>query len=191
MTESWRVVPNTSIDRWEARIRDWITRQTSGEDGKEGWNDPSNSILWHDSAVFLHKATTRVCIRVHLHVAQLFRKRGRVDEDWLTFERTMQSDRLSPFGACMLALWLLDSLLPAEVRMMIGIAEPLKGGDMVPVILVMEAGLMVIDPTRRVTGLFPRKLSKLKHHMVERCFDITGSYTLNSVVVDLPRNDID
>ncbi|GAG81425.1 unnamed protein product, partial [marine sediment metagenome] len=102
--------------------------------------------------------------------------------------QTMNQDRLSEWGAVMLTLWLMDGLIPAEVRLMIGLAEAIDGSETVPVVIVMEAGLMIIDPTRKVTGRYPKQLMKIKKHVVQRCFDVNGSFSLTSVVHPMPGN---
>ena len=101
----------------------------------------------------------------------------------------MSSDHLSEFGAVQLAYWLLDCCLPPDVRIMVALAEEIDGDEAVPVLLVMEVGMLIVDPTRKVTGRWPKTLAKLKHHVVERCFDINGSYSLKKVVVDIAKKD--
>jgi hypothetical protein len=122
-------------------------------------------------------------------MGRLYKKMRKHSDEWVTFEQAMATDRLSEFGACQLTLWLLDCCLPADVRCMIGLAEEIDGDGVVPVILVMESGLIVVDPTRKVTGRYPKTLTKLKRHVVHRCFDVHGSYSLNQVVVDFAQED--
>jgi hypothetical protein len=174
---------------WERDIRDWIERQGTPESKR--WDESSGSILWHFCALFLQRHSRSACTRVHLFVGRLYRKVRKKDDRMLTFEETMSGDRLSEFGACMLTMWLLDGCLPPDVRILVGLAEEIDGDETVPVLLVMEAGLMVIDPTRKVTGIFPKTLMKLKKHVVNRCFDFSGSYTLHRVVVNLKQDNLD
>ena len=186
---SWRLSPHTAVDRYERKIRDWTERQINRRNQPEGWNEPTGSLLWHFSAMFLQRYGRIACTRVHVQMGRLYKKMRKRSDEWVTFEQAMSTDRLSEFGACQMTLWLLDCCLPADVRIMMGLAEEIDGDEIVPVVLVMEAGLMVIDPTRKVTGRYPKTLSKLKRHVVLRCFDVHGSYTLDRVVVDIDQSD--
>ena len=183
--QAWRLRPQAGVDPWERQIRDWIKRQTKGEPPPQ-WNNPHGSILWNGVAEFLQRHIRIISWVIHLFVGRLFRKMRHDREAWPTFEEVMAGDSLSAFGACVLAMWLLDSTVPADTSYVIGIAERFDGKAALPVVIVFDAGVLVIDPTTRVTGLFPKKLSKLKRWKINRCFDWSGSYSLVEVVAEHP-----
>jgi hypothetical protein len=125
-----------------------------------------------------------MCFRVHAKVRKIYRARpGPPEEKWPTFEETMAKDHVSPFGACMMTTWLLSSVMPADVRLLVGLAEKVDGDNVVPVVLVLEAGLMVLDPTGLVTGWRPKHLANVNGWVVNRVFDVNGSYQLREVIM--------
>lgn len=172
------------VDRYEKYIRAWIEDQTTNEEAEEEETFDATSPLWVDSAKFLLGHINRMCYRVHGVMRKTYKKRpGPNEEKWPTFEEAMQKDNLSPFGAVMMTMWLLDSVLPADCRIMVGLAEKIDDNGVVPVVLVMEAGLMVIDPTGLVTGWRPKRLAHVKGWVINRAFDVSGSYSLREVIV--------
>jgi hypothetical protein len=180
--QAWKLEEHYGVDKHEKRIRSWIESQSVEEDKDQEWD--TDGPLWVDAARFLLAHIERMCFRVHVRMRRIYRKRpGPPEDKWPTFEETMGKDHLSPFGACMMAMWLLDSVMPSDCRILIGLAENVNGDNVVPVVLVMEAGLMIVDPSGLVTGWRPKRLMHLKGWVVNRAFDTNGSYLLREVVV--------
>ena len=180
--QAWRLEAHDGVDKYEKHIRAWIESQAQNEASDEEWD--ITGPLWASAARFLLAHIQRMCFRVHSQVYRLYRKRrGPPEDKWPTFEETMAGDHLSPFGACMMAMWLCDSVMPADVHILIGLAEKSDGTVVVPVVMVMEAGLMIIDPTGLVTGWRPKRLGAVKGFVINRAFDLTGSFSLREVVV--------
>jgi len=180
--QAWRLEAHEGVDKHEKYIRAWIEAQATNEE--EETELDMLGPLWADAARFLLANIYRMCFRVHVKMRSIYRKRpGPVEEKWPTFEETMAKDHLSPFGACMMTMWLCDEVMPADVRVLMGLAEKVNGDGVVPVVMVMEAGLMIIDPTGLVTGWRPKRLATVKGWVVNRAFDVGGSYSLREVVV--------
>lgn len=180
--QAWRIEDHDGVDKYEKWIRAWIAAQRECDEVDGEWD--TDGPLWVDAAKFLLAHINRMCFRVNSQMQRIYRKRKGPPEDmWPTFEQAMGRDHLSPFGAVMMTMWLLDSVMPADVRIMIGLAEKVDGNGLMPVVLVMEAGLMIIDPTGLVTGWRPKRLGYLKGWVVNRAFDVNGSYSLREVVV--------
>lgn len=179
--KAWRLEPFNGVDPWEADIRAWVERQTSDE-VPDNWR--TANVLWEDAAGWLSRHAVLMCRAVHVFMRRVYKRRRGERDEWPTFEETMGRSTLSNFGACMMAMWLLDSVLPADCRILVGLAERADGEEIVPVVLVMEAGIMIIDPSGKVCGWWAKRLGKVKGWSVHRLFDITGSYSLNEVTVD-------
>jgi hypothetical protein len=181
--QAWKLEDHDGVDKYEKHIRSWMESQATEEDGDQEWD--MDGLLWVYAAKFLLAHIERMCFRVHLRMRKVYRAHpGPPEEKWPTFEETMSKSHLSPFGACVMTMWLLDSVMPPDARVLIGLAERIDGNDVMPVIMVMEAGLMVIDPTGLVTGWRPRRLMHVKGWVVNRAFDATGSYSLRKVIVN-------
>jgi len=180
--QAWRLEPHNGVDPFEKHIRAWVEAQSTNEDSDDEWDIAGP--LWASAAKFLLAHINRMCFRVHMQTRKMYRQRtGPPEEKWPTFEQAMAKDHLSPFGACMVAMWLCDSVMPADVRILIGLAERADGQAIVPVVMVMEAGLMIIDPSGLVTGWRPKRLARVKGWVINRAFDVSGSYSLREVIV--------
>lgn len=181
--QAWKLEAHDGVDKYEKHIRSWMESQATEEEGDQEWD--MDGPLWGDAAKFLLAHIEMMCFRVHFRMRKIYRKRpGPPEEKWPTFEETMAKGHLSPFGACVMTMWMLDSVMPPDARVLIGLAERIDGNDVMPVIMVMEAGLMVLDPTGLVTGWRPRRLARVKGWVVNRAFDATGSYSLRKVIVN-------